>query len=78
MRVSGVDKVEKYAARKTGLQYHLDLHIEVDPGMTVRASHTIAHEVKARVQADLPWVADVLVHIEPTGGVRPAGDPPTD
>lgn len=78
MSVPGVDKVEKHAARKTGLQYHLDLHIEVDPHMTVRASHTIAHDVKARVQAELPWVADVLVHVEPTGGVQPRRDSSTD
>lgn len=69
--VAGVVRVEKHAARKTGLQYHLDLHIEVDPDLTVRASHAIAHDVKARVQADVRWVADVLVHIEPAGGVTP-------
>ena len=32
-------------ARKTGLSYHVDLHLEVDPEMTVRQSHEIAHEV---------------------------------
>jgi cation diffusion facilitator family transporter len=68
-RVPGVVKVEKHVARKTGLRYHLDLHIEVDPDMTVRASHAVAHDVKARIQTDLPWVADVLVHVEPAGGV---------
>lgn len=67
--VPGVVRVEKRYARKTGLQYHLDLHIEVDPELTVRASHAIAHDVKTRVQAELPWVADVLVHVEPAGGV---------
>lgn len=69
MRVPGVVEVEKQRARKTGLQYHLDLHVEVDPDLTVRDSHRIAHDVKERVQAELPWVADVLVHVEPAGGV---------
>jgi len=52
-------------ARKTGLQYHIDLHIEVDPTLTVAASHTIAGRVRATLKRDLPWVAGVLVHVEP-------------
>ena len=63
--VPGVQGLEKLLARKTGLQYHIDLHLEVDPEMTVRASHEIAHLVKERVRGRLPWVADVLVHVEP-------------
>jgi cation diffusion facilitator family transporter len=65
LRVAGVMAVEKSLARKTGLQYHIDLHLEVDPDMTVRESHRIAHDVKARLQSELSWVADVLVHVEP-------------
>jgi cation diffusion facilitator family transporter len=68
MAVPGVFDVEKQFARKTGLQYHVDLHIEVDPELSVRASHRIAHDVKRRILADLPWVADVLVHVEPFQG----------
>jgi cation diffusion facilitator family transporter len=68
LAVPGVKAVEKQRARKTGLQYHVDLHIEVDPEMTVRASHEIAHDVAARIRAELAWVADVLVHIEPAPG----------
>jgi cation diffusion facilitator family transporter len=65
MTVPGVRGVEKQLARKTGLQYHIDLHIEVDPDLTVRASHEIAHQVKQKIRTELAWVADVLVHVEP-------------
>ena len=61
----GVRGVEKCYARKTGLRYHVDLHLEVDPEMTVRQSHEIAHEVRLRIRERLDWVADVLVHVEP-------------
>lgn len=64
-RVPDVLGVEKLFARKTGLQYHVDLHIEVDPAMTVRASHEVAARVRAALREQLPWVADVLVHVEP-------------
>ncbi|HWC96510.1 MAG TPA: cation diffusion facilitator family transporter [Candidatus Sulfopaludibacter sp.] len=61
----GVRGVEKCFARKTGLKYHVDLHLEVDPEMTVRQSHDIAHQVRLRIMQRLDWVADVLVHVEP-------------
>ena len=63
--VPGVDGVEKCYARKTGLKYHVDLHLEVDPDMTVRDSHDIAQQVRERIRDELKWVADVLVHVEP-------------
>ena len=47
--VPDVVGVEKCFARKTGLQYHVDLHLEVDPEITVRASHEIAGRVRERV-----------------------------
>jgi len=73
IQVPGVLGVEKCFARKTGLSYHVDLHMEVDPDMTVRQSHEIAHEVRLRVLDQVAWVADVLVHIEPSPGVNAAG-----
>ena len=63
--VPGVAGVEKCYARKTGLRYHVDLHMEVDPNMTVRKSHELAHDVRLRILERLNWVADVLVHVEP-------------
>jgi cation diffusion facilitator family transporter len=63
--VPGARGVEKCFARKTGLRYHVDLHLEVDPELTVRQSHEIAHQVQLRVMERLDWVAGVLVHVEP-------------
>lgn len=68
LSVTDVAGVEKCFARKTGLKYHVDLHLEVDPEMTVRASHEIATRVRDRIRHQLPWVADVLVHVEPSPG----------
>jgi len=65
--VPGALGIEKCFARKTGLQYHVDLHLEVDPGMTVLESHDIATAVREQIRKRLDWVADVLVHVEPHG-----------
>jgi cation diffusion facilitator family transporter len=63
--VAGVRGVEKVHARKTGFRYHVDLHVEVDAWLTVADAHAIGGEVRSRLRTDLPWVADVLVHVEP-------------
>jgi len=68
MSVGDVAGVEKCFARKTGFKYHVDLHLEVDPEISVRASHEIATRVRDRIRQQLPWVADVLVHVEPFPG----------
>lgn len=65
--VAGVADIEKCLVRKMGYHYYVDMHVEVDPTMTVQRAHDIAHEVKARVLREQPKVADVLVHVEPAG-----------
>jgi cation diffusion facilitator family transporter len=65
LTVPGALGIEKCYARKTGLQWHVDLHLDVDPAMSVYTSHQIATEVRARIREKLDWVADVLVHVEP-------------
>lgn len=66
LAVPGALGIEKCFARRTGLKYHVDLHLEVDPEMTVRESHEIATRVRIAIKESLPWVADVLVHVEPS------------
>ena len=61
--------------RRTGLKYHVDLHLEVDPLMTVQQSHDIATGVRFAIKRDLPWVADVLVHVEPSPALPTLGGP---
>jgi cation diffusion facilitator family transporter len=63
--VQGVERVEKCFVRKMGYQFYAELHIEVDPQMTVLRSHEIAHDVKNHVREKLPRVSDALVHVEP-------------
>jgi cation diffusion facilitator family transporter len=63
--IPGVDGVEKCFVRKMGYDYYADLHVEVDPQMTVVRAHGIAHAVKDTVCAQIPSVRNVLIHIEP-------------
>jgi cation diffusion facilitator family transporter len=65
LKVPGVLGIEKCFARKTGLKWHVDMHLEVDPAMSVFESHEIATRVRDKIRTDVDWVADVLVHVEP-------------
>jgi len=69
--IPGVAGVEKCFVRKMGYIYFVEMHVEVDPLMSVRQSHQIAHDVKDKVRADIPAVRDVLVHIEPARQAAP-------
>ncbi|MCP4246533.1 MAG: cation transporter [bacterium] len=65
--VAGVEAVEKITARKAGLYCWVDMHIEVDPQMTVCDGHKVAHVVQDAICTRLPQIAGVLVHVEPAG-----------
>jgi cation diffusion facilitator family transporter len=65
LSVPGAKGIEKCYARKTGLKWHVDLHLEVDPDLSVLQSHELATQVRIRVKETLDFVADVLVHVEP-------------
>ncbi len=64
-QVTGVRDVETLWVRKSGLEYFADIHIEVDPQITVEQGHRIGHQVKDRLLAQFPALRDVLVHLEP-------------
>jgi cation diffusion facilitator family transporter len=63
--VEGVHAIEKCLVRKSGYHYLVDMHVEVDPNMTVADAHLISHRVKDHVRHKVPEVSDVLIHIEP-------------
>ncbi|WP_339700781.1 cation diffusion facilitator family transporter [uncultured Roseivirga sp.] len=63
--VSGVQGTEKCFVRKTGMSFHVDLHLTVKGEISVKKGHDIAHDVKNAIQNEMPEIADVLIHIEP-------------
>jgi cation diffusion facilitator family transporter len=63
--IPGVRGVEKLWVRKSGLEFFVDIHVEVDSELTVAEGHRIGHVVKDRLTACFARVRDVLVHLEP-------------
>ncbi len=65
--VDGVAAIEKCRARKSGLGWLVDIHVEVDGDLPVREGHRLAHEVKEALLGAKLGVLDALVHVEPAG-----------
>lgn len=56
--------------RSSGSAEFIQLHLEVDPQLTVLEAHRIAEEVERKVHAAFPR-AEVLIHIDPHGMSEP-------
>lgn len=63
--VDGVIDTEKCLIRKTGMKYHVDLHLIVNANISVKEGHVIAHNLKDYLLKELVQLADVLIHVEP-------------
>lgn len=68
--VEGVLDVEKVYVRKSGAGYHVDMHLHVDPELTIRVAHALAGKVKATLKSELPNLTSVLIHVEPGESVE--------
>lgn len=65
LQVPGVRYTEKCFIRKSGMQFHVDLHASVDGRISVKEGHDIAHELQDHLKRQIPNLFHVLIHIEP-------------
>lgn len=63
--IEGVLAIEKVRVRKSGVNYFVDLHVQVEPSISVESAHVIGGRVKGAIRSTIPTATDVLVHIEP-------------
>ena len=65
MSIDGVRSCHKIRTRGLEGEVYADLHILVDPDMSIRLAHEVASEVERAVEEKFPQVREVLVHVEP-------------
>lgn len=70
LTVPGIRGTEKCFVRKAGMKFHVDLHANVDPNISVKEGHDLAHLLKDTLRKELPKLGHVLIHIEPFEIVR--------
>lgn len=67
MGVDGVRDVHRIRTRGSHDQVFVDMHLQLDGDVTVRAAHDVLHEVDHVIKERHPEVVDVLAHLEPHG-----------
>ncbi len=66
--VPGVIEVHALRTRRIGAGFQTDLHVMVEPGLSVREGHEIARMVKRLLLENGPGVVHALIHVEPYEG----------
>jgi cation diffusion facilitator family transporter len=65
--IPGVAYVHEIRSRGSANRPYIEMHIEVDPNMTVRQCHRLTHEIEEHIRAELGVDAQVQTHVEPLG-----------
>lgn len=68
--IEGVKGCHDIRTRGTTNSIFLDLHVLVDPELSIEKGHEIADRVEAAIKKRFSTVVDIVVHIEPEGKVK--------
>jgi cation diffusion facilitator family transporter len=63
--VDGIRSVHHVRSRGTESEVYVDLHVLLDPQMTLEDAHDRSKLVSQAIRERFPQVADVVVHVEP-------------
>ncbi|XP_078160683.1 cation efflux family protein [Carex rostrata] len=66
LQVEGVKGCHRLRGRKAGTSLYLDVHIEVDPFLSVSAAHEIGETVRHQIHQAHKQVAEAFIHIDPS------------
>ncbi len=69
--VDGVRGVHRVRARWVGHKIEADLHLAVDPELTVRESHAIGERVEEALRAQIRSLGGVVIHVCPSDTAQP-------
>ena len=65
--VEGVKEVHEISTIFVDGKFYITLHAYVNPDLSVEEAHKIAEVIEKRVQAEIKPLANVTVHVEPSG-----------
>ncbi|KAK1293243.1 Metal tolerance protein C1 [Acorus calamus] len=66
LKVEGVKGCHQLRGRRAGSSIYLDVHIEVDPFLSVSVAHNVGESVRRCIQNSHHEVAEVFIHIDPS------------
>jgi cation diffusion facilitator family transporter len=56
-------------------RYYMEVHLEADGTLPLRQAHEMASLLEERARAEIPYLAELAIHIEPQGQLIQASDP---
>ncbi len=62
-----ITSYEKPRIRTLGQEFWIDMHIRMNPNVSLYLSHRISHKLKNLIIQSIPSVREVLIHAEPEG-----------
>lgn len=65
--IPGVRDVHDLRLRQTGSAVQADVHLGLDPDLTLSEAHRLCEAARARVRAEVPAVDEIVIHPEPHG-----------
>ncbi|PIQ91765.1 MAG: cation-efflux pump [Parcubacteria group bacterium CG11_big_fil_rev_8_21_14_0_20_39_14] len=63
--VKGVESSHQIRSRGSESHIFLDMHICLEPDISLEKAHQISHQVREKIQKEIPEIKDVVIHIEP-------------
>ncbi|MES2998611.1 MAG: cation diffusion facilitator family transporter [Pseudomonadota bacterium] len=63
-KIPGVEAIHQLRMRSIAGSIFCDVHVLVDPTLSVSEGHYIGQEVESRLAAEFPDITDVIVHID--------------
>jgi len=68
----GLTDVHQLRTRASGPYVHIQMHVDLDPELTLEAAHQVIVAAENRVLAAFPS-ADIIIHADPRGRAEPHG-----
>ena len=63
--IEGVRSVHKIRTRGRTDDIYIDLHVAIDPSISVNKAHNISHMIEDRLKNAISGITDVIIHVEP-------------
>jgi cation diffusion facilitator family transporter len=66
LSINGVKECHNIRSRGRQDDINLDLHVVLDPDLTLERTHEISHEIERMIKEKVKEISDVIIHVEPT------------
>lgn len=63
--IPGIKSSHQIRSRGSEHCVFLDMHITLDPQVSLKEAHDASHQLKEKIKREVPQIKDIVIHIEP-------------